>query len=164
MYGMPEATRFADALGSIPFVVGIGTIMSETLGHADLVLPSTHPFEEWGDFVPDPAPRQHVVGFQQPVVAPSISGRSFGDILLTLWHDLRPNLAPPWETMRDAVRANAAQVFRAGDFEERWIELLKTAAAGTTTGRPTSLAPPTGTSTCWPNRPSATTASSSPCT
>ena len=122
---MPEATRFADALGSIPFVVGIGTIMNETLGHADLVLPSTHPFEEWGDYVPDPAPRQHVVGFQQPVVTPSISGRSFGDILLTLWHDLRPNLAPPWETMRDAVRDSAAQVFRGGEFEERWIELLK---------------------------------------
>ena len=125
IYGMPEATRFADALGSIPYVVGIGAIMNETLGHADLVLPSTHPFEEWGDFVPDPAPRQHVVGFQQPVVTSSISGRSFGDILLTLWHDLRPNLAPPWETMRDAVRANAAQVFRGGEFEDRWVELLK---------------------------------------
>ena len=125
VYGMPEATRFADALGEIPFVVGIGTIMSETLGHADLVLPSTHPFEEWGDYVPDPAPRQHVVGLQQPVVRPTTSGRSFGDILLTLWHDLRPSLAPPWETMRDAVRANAAEVFRGGDFNERWVELLK---------------------------------------
>ncbi len=126
VYGMPQATRFADALGTIPFVVGIGTIMNETLGHADLVLPATHPFEEWGDYVPDPAPRQQVVGYRQPVVKAMGSGRSFGDTLLEVWREVRPASAPPWETMRDAVRDSARQAYAGSDdFEQRWVTLLR---------------------------------------
>ncbi|HCU73684.1 MAG TPA: hypothetical protein DGO43_07740 [Chloroflexi bacterium] len=133
VYGMPEATRFADALGSIPFVVGIGTAMSETLGHADLVLPATHAFEEWGDFAPDPMPGQQVAGYQQPVITPFVTGRSFGDVLLTAWHEVKPETAPTWETMRDAVRAGAEQSFGgSGDFEARWIDLLKNGGAWNT--------------------------------
>lgn len=125
VYGMPSATRFADALGSIPFVIGIGTLLNDTLGQADLVLPSTHAFEEWGDFEPDPSPGYRVIGYQQPVVNPLLAGRSFGDILLTAWHEVRPNSAPPWETMRDAVQAVAQETHGPTNFETRWIELLR---------------------------------------
>lgn len=125
-YGLPQVTRFNDALGRMSFVVGMGTFLNDTLGRADLVLPATHPFEEWGDFVADPAPNKVVVGYQQPVVNSWTKARSFGDVLLALAADIRPDAPPPWTTMRDAVRDGARALTGADNFEASWIELLRT--------------------------------------
>ncbi len=125
VYGLPATTRFADALGQMSFVVGMGTFLNETLARADLVLPATHPFEEWGDFLADPAPNMEVVGYQQPVVTSWTKARSFGDVLLALKSEISPD-APPWTTMRDAVRDGAQALIGAEGFDHGWIELLRT--------------------------------------
>ena len=126
VYGLPATTRFDDALGQMSFVVGMGTFLNETLARADLVLPATHPFEEWGDFVADPAPNMEVVGYQQPVVTSWTKGRSFGDVMLALKSEISPDAPPPWTTMRDAVRDGAQSLLEADKFEHEWIELLRT--------------------------------------
>ena len=126
VYGLPATTRFADALDEMSFVVGMGTFLNETLARADLVLPATHPFEEWGDFVADPAPNMEVVGYQQPVVTSWTTARSFGDVMLTLTSELFPDAPPPWTTMRDAVRDGAQALIGQEGFDHGWIELLRT--------------------------------------
>lgn len=126
VYGLPASTRFADALGKMSFVVGMGTFLNETLARADLVLPATHPFEEWGDYVADPAPNMQVVGYQQPVVTSWTNARSFGDVMLALTSELFPDAPPPWTTMRDAVRDGAQALIGQDGFDRGWIELLRT--------------------------------------
>ena len=138
VYGLPPALKFDEALGRIPFVVGMGTFLNETIAHADLVLPATHPFEEWGDFIPEPAAGMSVIGYQQPVITPWTKSRSFGDVLLTLSEELLGEAAPPWTSMREAVRSTATEVFGADDMERKWIELLRDGGSwthGSTPGR-----------------------------
>ncbi len=127
VYGLPASIKFSEALGKVPFIVGTGVFMNETLAHADLVLPAAHTFEEWGDFAAEPGAGSQVVGHQQPVVTPWTKSRSFGDVLLTAWHEVKPETAPPWETMREAVRSTAESVFaeQGQDFARAWIELLR---------------------------------------
>lgn len=124
-YGLPSASRFNEAIGRMNFVVGMGTFLNDTIARADLVLPATHPFEEWGDFMADPAPNMAVVGYQQPVVTSWTKARSFGDVLLALSSELAPNTSPPWTTMRDAVRDGARSVLGTDNFERAWIETLR---------------------------------------
>ncbi len=126
-YGTPEEIGVADALGRIPFVVGMGTLLNDTLALADLVLPATHPFEEWGDFTADPGPGRQSVGYQQPVVTPWTEGRSYGDVLLTVWREVAPDSAPGFDTMRAAVQDTAERTFGADgeDFGRTWVDLLR---------------------------------------
>ena len=126
VYGLPATMRFTDALDKMSFVVGMGTFLNETLARADLVLPATHPFEEWGDYVADPAPNMEVVGYQQPVVTSWTKARSFGDVMLALTSELFPDAPPPWTTMRDAVRDGAQALIGQEGFDRGWIELLRT--------------------------------------
>ncbi len=126
-YGTPDEIGMAEALGRIPFVVGMGTFLNDTLALADLVLPATHAFEEWGDFTADPGPGRQVVGYQQPVVTPWTESRSYGDVLLTLWREVAPDSAPEYDSMRAAVQEAAEQTFGAAgeDFARTWIDLLR---------------------------------------
>lgn len=128
-YGLPEAAGFKRTLTEAGFVVSMSTFMNETSSYADLILPSTHPFEEWGDFAVDAANGRQVIGYQQPVVTPQTDGRSFGDVLLALTPQLTDDVLVSSETMHEAVRLTAINLF--GDLDptispdENWIELLR---------------------------------------
>ena len=128
-YGLPEAAGFKRVLAEARFVASMSTFMNETSTYADLILPSTHPFEEWGDFAVDAANGRQVIGYQQPVVAPRTDSRGFGDVLLAMAPELTGGEAAQSETMHEAVKSSAIQLF--GDIDptvstdENWIELLR---------------------------------------
>jgi hypothetical protein len=92
-HGMPNSVDVIGAIRSVPNVIVFGSVMDDTMAEATLALPETSFLEEWGTDVPEPAPGYQVVGFQQPVVGPTVSSdgaglisqaRGFGDELLRL--------------------------------------------------------------------------------
>ncbi len=86
VYGMPPKSGFADALAKVPLVVSLSSRPNETSARAALVLPSLHPLESWGDYVP----RDGVIGLMQPTMGPvvidgkPVDGKATGDILLSV--------------------------------------------------------------------------------
>ncbi len=131
-YGLPELTGFKKMLvelTDVDFLATMAMFENETYAYADLVLPSTHPFEEWGDYSVEAADGRQVIGYQQPVVTPRSDVRSFGDLLLTIAPELITNRAVRAETMHEAVKSSALGQF--GDAnpamspDENWIELLR---------------------------------------
>ncbi|HEY7529605.1 MAG TPA: molybdopterin dinucleotide binding domain-containing protein [Gemmatimonadota bacterium] len=78
VFALPPAAGFAEALGNVPFKVGLSTFYDETAAHADLLLPASHWLESWGDA----EPLDGVRGLRQPVLPPLHDTRPVGDVLL----------------------------------------------------------------------------------
>jgi menaquinone reductase, molybdopterin-binding-like subunit len=101
-FGLPEASRFQEALDQVSTVVSFSSFMDETTRHADYILPDHTTLEQWGLDVPDPSPGFQVVSIQQPVVEPFVSTRNFGDALIRIANEA--GLSHSWSTVEDAVR------------------------------------------------------------
>lgn len=72
---------FTAAAAKVGFRVAFATMLDETAGAADLVLPDLHPLEQWADS----RPRAGVFALQQPAMTPVQSNaRAAGDVLVTL--------------------------------------------------------------------------------
>ena len=84
LYELPPATKFAEALSRVPFVVSFSTIADETAVHADLVLPTNTYLESWGYQVVTPAGDRSIISSQQPVVTPLYDTRQTTDVFLDL--------------------------------------------------------------------------------
>ena len=136
VYGLPGAIQFGRALkDNVPFIASFSNFMDETTAMADLVLPDQVPMEGWGDDVSDPGPGYESIALQQPVVMPFVDVRSFGDVLLATAEGLGARMTQglPWNTMRDAIRANAEELYRLNrgsiqqypSFEEFWVGILQ---------------------------------------
>jgi anaerobic selenocysteine-containing dehydrogenase len=80
----PAAGQWEEALKKIPFYVHVAPFISEMAEFADLVLPSTTFFEEWGYDHSSPGAGSAEVKIKQPVVQPMGDSRSIGDILFHL--------------------------------------------------------------------------------
>jgi Fe-S-cluster-containing dehydrogenase component len=78
VYDAPASTRFAEALGKVPFVVSLNDRLDETTRLSDILLPVSHPFECWGDAA---LPRGFFA-IQQPVIQPLFDTRGLLDILV----------------------------------------------------------------------------------
>src|SRR4029077_16545665 len=76
-----SASGFTPAAGEGPFRAGFTTVLDETAGAADLVLPDLHPLEQWADS----RPRAGVFALQQPAMQPVRSNtRAAGDVVHSL--------------------------------------------------------------------------------
>jgi anaerobic selenocysteine-containing dehydrogenase len=84
IYELPVATRFAEALARVPFVVSFSPVADETAVYADLVLPNNTYLESWGYQVVTPPGDRPAVGSQQPVVTPLYDTRQTTDVFLDL--------------------------------------------------------------------------------
>jgi anaerobic selenocysteine-containing dehydrogenase len=136
VYGLPGALQFGRAMkDKVSFIASFSNFMDETTAMADLVLPDLVSMEGWGDDVSDPGPGYESIAFQQPVVMPFVDVRSFGDVLLATAEGLGGGMTRglPWDTMKDAIRANAEELFKLNrgsvqqypSFEEFWIGVLQ---------------------------------------
>ncbi len=79
-YSLPDAAGFLPALAKVPHVVVIAERLDETAQLADLVLPSLHGMESWGDA----EPQAGLYSLVQPTIEPLFNGRSFEDSLIQL--------------------------------------------------------------------------------
>ncbi len=108
---------FADALPPDgPKLVSFSSIMDDTAALADVILPEHTYLEDWGDDAPDPGPGYQMVGFQQPVVNPTLDTRSFGDLVLTVADDLNVDMGLPGGvvTFKDLLQEGARQLHASG--------------------------------------------------
>jgi anaerobic selenocysteine-containing dehydrogenase len=80
----PAANQWEEALKKIPFYVHVAPFVSEMAEFADLVLPSTTFFEEWGYDHSSPGAGSAEARIKQPVVKPMGDTKSIGDILFSL--------------------------------------------------------------------------------
>ncbi len=112
--------QFAQALDRVPFVATFSSVLDESAAHADLILPTSTPFEAWGD--------AYVQGtgfpglaLSQPVVSPVHNTRGTGDILLALAQQIGGNVAAalPWQDMQTLLR------FRVSGSAINWDDLVK---------------------------------------
>jgi anaerobic selenocysteine-containing dehydrogenase len=115
VHGLPASVNVLQALRNVPNVIAFGQVLDDTMAESTIILPEKTFLEEWGTDVPEPAPGYQVVGFQQPVVGPTISqdeaslladARSFGDELLRIsGGSLGAN------SMRQLVEQTSGQLF-----------------------------------------------------
>jgi anaerobic selenocysteine-containing dehydrogenase len=80
----PATSQWEEALEKIPFYVHVAPFISEMAEFADLVLPSTTFFEEWGYDHSPPGAGSAEARIKQPVVKPIGESKSIGDILFHL--------------------------------------------------------------------------------
>ena len=130
-YGLPRSIDARGALRNVERIVSFSSFLDETAELADLILPGSTPLEEWGTDEPDPGPGYATVAFQQPVVNRFNETLGFGDVLLRTAQQLGLGQLP-WASMREAVRASAADLHarRGGSvvqptFEEFWKRALE---------------------------------------
>ena len=100
VYDAPAAFDIAGALAKVGTIVSLGDRIDETGTLADLLAPTSHPFECWGDQV---LPRG-VAAIQQPVIQPLFDTRGLLDVLV----DWAAALGDP--AARAAVTAATAPV------------------------------------------------------
>lgn len=151
-YALPRSLDPRSALRNVDRIVSFSSFLDDTTELADLILPGSVALEEWGSDEPDPGPGYTTVGFQQPVVNRYHDTLGFGDALLRASKELGLD-GLPWETMRDAVRAEARDLheLRKGSvvqptFEEFWKRSLERGGwwdmTTTVSGQPTPAALP----------------------
>ncbi|HEX4932805.1 MAG TPA: molybdopterin-dependent oxidoreductase [Gemmatimonadaceae bacterium] len=102
-YDTPKATKFAEAMAKVPFKVSFSSYPDETSELCDLVLPSDHALESWGDAQAKPG----VISLQQPVMERIFDTKATADVLLTVAKgDPAAAARFPWKTYRDYLSAN----------------------------------------------------------
>ncbi len=114
---------FAREREGLDFLVVLSPYLDETGEMADLVLPTRHPFEDWGDLEPRPGVYTLMQPGMQPV--PHFDSRSTGDLLLAVMRRYALNVP---ETFEDALRARWKALharYGRGDFDTFWAESLQ---------------------------------------
>lgn len=85
VYAAPAEMALAEKLGKIPFKVAFSMFLDETTMMADLVLPLSSPYEEWGTHVAAYQPKGGAVSMTQPLMRQiHPETRSFGDLLIAM--------------------------------------------------------------------------------
>ncbi|MFN8588980.1 MAG: molybdopterin-dependent oxidoreductase [Candidatus Eisenbacteria bacterium] len=125
-YATPAWAGFADAFGKVGFKVSLSGVMDETTALCDVILPSTHALETWGDA----QTAKGVWSLQQPAMRPlpMFDARPVGDTLIGL--ATAASITGGWgATAFDDLQARWKAVharFGAGrSFEQFWIDSLK---------------------------------------
>ncbi|MBK6488533.1 MAG: 4Fe-4S dicluster domain-containing protein [Gemmatimonadetes bacterium] len=97
-YDTPKSVKFAEAMGKVAYKVSFSCYPDETTALCDLVLPSDHFLESWGDAEAKPG----VISLQQPVMDRIFDTRATADVLLQV-AQADPATAGqfPWKTYRD---------------------------------------------------------------
>ena len=85
VYTAPTSLALKEKLAKVSFKVALSMFLDETTMAADLVLPLSSPYEEWGSHVAPYQPKQGAISLAQPLMKPlSPETMSFGDILLSM--------------------------------------------------------------------------------
>ena len=155
VYAMPPKSGFAEALGKVPLVVSLASRANETTARANLVLPTLHALESWGDY----AAEEGILGLMQPAMGPvpidgrPIQARATGDVFLSVGRQalgLEEGKAPlKWASFQDFLKEEWQKVAKeygsAGPFMEFWEAALRRGGVWRTPAAPAvSLRPEAG--------------------
>lgn len=117
VFNGPQANVMHDLARKTPFVVAITPYMDESAGMADLVLPSTHWLEGWGDSTTPFGSAVSCYGLHRPLVKSVDEAKDGGDILLALAQRLGGPVAAalPFKNLGEAM---AKRTQAMGDFKK----------------------------------------------
>jgi len=125
-YASPAWAGFAEGFAKVPFKVSLSGVLDETIALCDLVLPSTHSLESFGDA----QSARGVYSLIQPSMKPlpMFDARPAGETLIAL--ATSAGVAKGWAaTWYDYVKAKwqpmHARFGNGRDFESFWMDALK---------------------------------------
>lgn len=139
VFNLPDAVGIRGALEQVPLVVAMSTFRDETTEMADIILPTHHYLESWGDSAPDPGVGFPVASISQPVVAPLYDTLPVGDIVLSLARQIGGELPVEmhWSSMETFIKASWEAEYQrretgAGEraFEQFWRAALEAGVWG----------------------------------
>ena len=139
VFNLPDAVGFRDAMVKVPLVVAMSTYRDETTELADIILPTHHYLESWGDSAPDPGVGFPLASISQPVVTPLYDTQSVGDIVLSLARQIGGELPVEmhWSSMESFVRESWQAAFEqreggsdAQSFDRFWRAALEAGVWG----------------------------------
>ncbi len=112
-YALPRASKFRDALATVPFVVALSSCSNETTQMADIVLPVSSYLERLED-VPSPARMAYAAtGLTRPVLVNVPEARHPGDIVLSLANTMGGSVAQslPWANFEALLKEKVEGIF-----------------------------------------------------
>jgi molybdopterin-containing oxidoreductase family iron-sulfur binding subunit len=115
VYSLPQES-WSSLLKKAPFVIAFADTMDETVACANLVIPSVHELEAWGEVT-------HFAGdhlLQQPVMEPRWKVVQPEDAI-------RPFISPDLPLLRDSIKASFIEKYlqKALDPEQAWRDALR---------------------------------------
>ncbi len=140
-FTLPSSYGYAEARNFVPLVVSFSTHLDETAQIADLILPSHHSLESWGDS----EPKNGVRGMIQPTMLPVFSTKSFGDSLLTLAGSAGLKMSSSAKTMQDYVKERWQTAHAASgssqSFDAFWLQTVERGGVFTSPTGSVALSP-----------------------
>ena len=126
---LPDSAEFADGLKKVKLVIYTGDRIDETGVVSNLILPSSHPLESWGDAVG----LDEVYSLQQPTISEMFSTKTLPALLMgwAYFQEVGPARLRDPETYHDYVKAywasNVWPKFASKEpkFEDFWNRVLK---------------------------------------
>ena len=117
LYNGPSAVVMEKLARKAPFVVAITPYLDESAAVADLVLPSTHWLEGWGDCVTPYGNAVASYGLHRPLIKAVPEAKDAGEILLAVAGRLGGKVAAalPYKNMAEAL---AVRTEKLGEFEK----------------------------------------------
>ena len=117
VYNGPQAGVMEELARKTPFVVAVTPYMDESASVADLVLPSTHWLEGWGDSTSPYGSPVACYGLHRPLIKAVPQAKDAGDVLLAVASRLGGKVATalPYKNMQEAL---AVRTEAMGDFEQ----------------------------------------------
>jgi len=115
VFAHPAGEEFARALGRVPFVVSVGSLLDETAELADLCLPEATFLERWDVMEARQFAGFSLVSVGEPAI-PAIEGaRDSLDVLMQIASQLGGTVASafPWRSTEDLVREACRGLFEA---------------------------------------------------
>lgn len=125
-FTLPSSFTFKNELRKAKLVVSFSSHLDETAQLADLILPSNHSLESWGDV----RAFDGVASIIQPTMAPVFDTRDFGDMVLDI--SAKSGLKSPAAEggkFRNFIKENWKRQWKefdtGGDFESLWRKTLE---------------------------------------
>jgi anaerobic selenocysteine-containing dehydrogenase len=126
VFSMPSAMHMERLFTHASFVASFGPLLDESASLADVVCPSHHWLESWGDHLPESV-AVATASLRQPAVRSLYDTRQFEDVVLDLARAVRPGRLP-WKSFADLVKHNWTSGFDGSspaESEAEWIASLQ---------------------------------------
>ncbi|MCB0379330.1 MAG: TAT-variant-translocated molybdopterin oxidoreductase [Bdellovibrionales bacterium] len=117
IFNLPQSKELKEALNQVEMVVTTSNWMDETASLADIVAPTGHAMENWGDFEFE----KGVFAIQQPTIRPLYETRSFADSLMA-WSKAADRAISSSETYFDVIKSKWSGQLGG---EKAWINFLQ---------------------------------------
>jgi anaerobic selenocysteine-containing dehydrogenase/Fe-S-cluster-containing dehydrogenase component len=120
-----QKVRVGNPNGGVGLVVSFSSSLDETAQLADIILPSNHALESWGDDRPMPG----VYSLIQPSMTPVFDTRSFGDMLIGLAAAAGQSAVGGGADYQSFLKASWKKIHAAesvkSDFAQFWLESVE---------------------------------------